>query len=39
MRKSWPVYMAKVATIMHGRFGTLDKFMEVLALVQTDKIR
>jgi len=39
MRKPWLVYMAKAATIMQRKFGTLDEFMEVLALVQTDKIR
>jgi uncharacterized protein (TIGR00730 family) len=39
MRKFWLVYMAKAAVIMPGGFGTLDEFMEVLTLVQTDKIR
>ena len=39
MRKFWLVYMAKAAVIMPGGFGTLDEFMEVLTLVQTEKIR
>ena len=39
MRKFWLVYLAKAVAIMPGGFGTLDEFMEVFALVQTDKIR
>lgn len=39
MRKFWLVYMAKAAVVMPGGFGTLDEFMEVLTLVQTNKIR
>ncbi|NKB59864.1 MAG: TIGR00730 family Rossman fold protein [Alphaproteobacteria bacterium] len=39
MRKFWLVYLAKAAVVMPGGFGTLDEFMEVLTLVQTEKIR
>ena len=39
MRKFWMVYLAKAAVVMPGGFGTLDEFMEVLTLVQTEKIR
>ena len=38
MRKFWLVYMTKAAVIMPGGFGTLDEFMEVLTLIQTEKI-
>ncbi|MDC0987590.1 LOG family protein [Alphaproteobacteria bacterium] len=31
--------MAKAVAIIPGGFGTLDEFMEVVALVQTGKIR
>ena len=39
IRKFWLVYLAKAAVVMPGGFGTLDEFMEVLTLVQTEKIR
>ena len=39
MRKFWMVYLSKAAVVMPGGFGTLDEFMEVLTLVQTEKIR
>ncbi|PPR19529.1 MAG: hypothetical protein CFH40_02265 [Alphaproteobacteria bacterium MarineAlpha10_Bin3] len=39
MRKFWLVYLAKAAVVMPGGFGTLDEFMELLTLVQTEKIR
>jgi len=37
MRKFWFSYLAKAFIIMPGGFGTLDEFMEVLTLVQTQK--
>ncbi len=39
MRKFWLAYLAKAAVVMPGGFGTLDEFMELLTLVQTEKIR
>ncbi len=39
MRKLWLVYLAKAFVIFPGGFGTLDEFMEVLTLVQTEKIK
>ena len=39
MRKFWLVYLAKAAIVMPGGYGTLDEFLEVLTLVQTEKIR
>jgi uncharacterized protein (TIGR00730 family) len=39
MRKFWFVYLAKALIIFPGGFGTLDELMEVLTLVQTEKIR
>ncbi len=39
MRKFWFVYLAKALVIFPGGFGTLDELMEVLTLVQTDKIK
>jgi len=39
MRKYWFAYMAKAFIIMPGGFGTLDEFMEILTLIQTQKIR
>jgi len=39
MRKYWFAYMAKAFIIMPGGFGTLDELMEVLTLIQTQKIR
>ena len=39
MRKFWFAYLAKALVIMPGGFGTLDELLEVLTLVQTDKLR
>ena len=39
MRKYWFSYLAKAFVIMPGGFGTLDEFMEILTLIQTQKIR
>ena len=39
MRKYWFSYLAKAFIIMPGGFGTMDEFMEVLTLIQTDKIK
>lgn len=39
MRKLWFVYLAKALVILPGGFGTLDELMEVLTLVQTNKIK
>lgn len=38
VRKFWFVYMAKAIIIFPGGFGTLDEMMEVLTLVQTERI-
>jgi uncharacterized protein (TIGR00730 family) len=39
MRKFWFVYPARAAVIFPGGFGTMDEMMEVLTLVQTEKLR
>jgi uncharacterized protein (TIGR00730 family) len=39
MRKFWFAYLAKAIVIMPGGFGTLDELMEVLTLVQTNKLK
>ncbi len=39
MRKLWFAYMAKVLIVFPGGYGTLDELMELLTLVQTQKIR
>lgn len=39
MRKFWFVYLAKALVIFPGGFGTLDELMEVLTLLQTEKIK
>lgn len=38
MRKFWFVYLAKALIIFPGGFGTLDELMEVITLIQTEKI-
>jgi uncharacterized protein (TIGR00730 family) len=38
IRKFWFVYLAKGLIIFPGGFGTLDELMEVLTLIQTDKL-
>ena len=38
MRKFWFVYMAKAIVMFPGGFGTLDEMMEVLTLMQTERI-
>jgi uncharacterized protein (TIGR00730 family) len=39
MRKFWFLYLAKAAIIMPGGFGTFDELMELLTLIQTEKVR
>ena len=39
MRKFWFVYPAKALIVFPGGFGTMDELMEVLTLLQTDKIK
>jgi uncharacterized protein (TIGR00730 family) len=39
MRKFWFVYLAKALVVFPGGFGTLDELMEVLTLLQTNKLR
>ncbi|TVR44371.1 MAG: LOG family protein [Bacteroidia bacterium] len=39
MRKLWLIFMAKAFVIFPGGFGTLDELMEVLTLVQTEKVK
>lgn len=39
MRKFWFAYLAKALVVMPGGFGTLDELMEILTLVQTNKLR
>jgi uncharacterized protein (TIGR00730 family) len=38
IRKFWFVYLAKALIIFPGGFGTLDELMEVLTLIQTEKL-
>ncbi len=38
MRKFWLAYLAKAFIIMPGGYGTLDELMEILTLVQTQKL-
>jgi uncharacterized protein (TIGR00730 family) len=38
MRKFWFAYLAKALVIMPGGYGTLDELMEILTLVQTQKL-
>jgi uncharacterized protein (TIGR00730 family) len=39
MRKFWFMYLAKALVVFPGGFGTLDELMEVLTLIQTDKVK
>ena len=39
LRKFWFVYLAKALVVFPGGFGTLDELMEVLTLLQTEKIK
>jgi len=39
IRKFWFVYLAKALVIFPGGFGTIDEMMELLTLVQTEKIK
>jgi len=39
MRKFWFAYLAKAVVVFPGGFGTLDELMEVVTLVQTQKMR
>ncbi|MBI2618689.1 MAG: TIGR00730 family Rossman fold protein [Ignavibacteriales bacterium] len=39
MRKFWFVYLAKAFVMFPGGYGTLDEMMEVLTLLQTNKIK
>ena len=38
MRKFWLIYPAKALIIFPGGFGTMDELMEVLTLIQTEKL-
>ena len=39
MRKFWFIYPAKAVVVFPGGFGTMDELMEILTLVQTEKLR
>jgi uncharacterized protein (TIGR00730 family) len=39
MRKFWFVYLAKALVVFPGGFGTLDELMELLTLLQTEKLK
>jgi len=38
MRKFWFAYLAKALIVFPGGFGTMDELMEILTLVQTQKL-
>src|SRR4029079_9716945 len=38
MRKFWFAYLAKALVIFPGRFGTLDAKIDILTLMQTQKL-
>jgi uncharacterized protein (TIGR00730 family) len=38
MRKFWFIYRAKASIIFPGGFGTLDELMELLTLIQTERV-
>jgi uncharacterized protein (TIGR00730 family) len=38
MRKFWFAYLAKALVVFPGGFGTMDEMMELLTLVQTEKL-
>jgi uncharacterized protein (TIGR00730 family) len=38
MRKFWFAYLAKALVVFPGGFGTMDEFMELLTLTQTQKL-
>jgi uncharacterized protein (TIGR00730 family) len=39
MRKFWFVYPSKALVVFPGGFGTMDELMEILTLVQTQKLK
>jgi uncharacterized protein (TIGR00730 family) len=39
MRKLWFAYLGKALVVFPGGFGTMDELMEILTLVQTNKLR
>ncbi len=39
MRKFWFAYLAKALVVFPGGFGTMDELIELLTLLQTDKIK
>jgi uncharacterized protein (TIGR00730 family) len=39
MRKFWFVYLSKALIVFPGGFGTMDELLEVLTLLQTNKIK
>ena len=39
MRKLWFAYLARALVIFPGGFGTLDEMMEILTLMQTEKVK